>query len=448
MSILYNNNSVIGRLFQYFSAYFTSATRPTRVLLTWLLIGMLVLEGMPSIRWLYRHFLSQVYPKSLNCYYRACAVAKLADNAFLVTSTRLALGLIPDALRNEPVFLSTDDTIVVKFGKHFEQVSILHDHALHTGKPYVNGHAFVSLMLCVPIIKEHNGKACISYVEVPLGYRMWTKGSNKLKMAAEMVSAVMPQLEGRQVILSFDSWYAKKTFIQPLQGFENLVMICNARYDSALFDLPPAPTGKRGRPAKRGKKLTLDDFAIDYVYDGFKIGHRRVMTNIFGNKAVNAYVTESASGSRRLFFCTADPPAISMACAWQEKESLRDVGSKDMEYFPLRLYAMRWNIEVGYYEQKTFWNLSRYMVRSKTGIERMLNLVNIAHSAMKILPHQCACWKDFRDKSPQELRFAISEQIRRQVFLTALRTKAETIEKSQGFFDTLTQLVKELWSAA
>ena len=28
------------------------------------------------------------------------------------------------------------------------------------------------------------------------------------------------------------------------------------------------------------------------------------------------------------------------------------------------------------------------------------------------------------------------------------RTKAETIEKSQGFFDTLTQLVKELWSAA
>ena len=68
MNILYNNNSVIGRLFQYFSAYFTSTTRPTRTLLTWMLIGMLVLEGLPSIRWLYRHFLSQVSPKSLNCY--------------------------------------------------------------------------------------------------------------------------------------------------------------------------------------------------------------------------------------------------------------------------------------------------------------------------------------------------------------------------------------------
>ena len=49
------------------------------------------------------------------------------------------------------------------------------------------------------------------------------------------------------------------------------------------------------------------------------------------------------------------------------------------------------------------------MVRSKTGVERMLNLVNAAHSAMKILPHHHACWKDFRYQSPQELRFVISE---------------------------------------
>ena len=448
MSTLYTNNSVIGRLFQYFSAYFGSTTRPTRVLLTWMLIGMLALEGMPSIRWLYRHFLSQVYPKSLNCYYRACAVAKLDDNVFLTTTARIALGLIPNALRNEPVFLSTDDTIIAKFGKHFEQVSILHDHALHTGKPYVNGHDFVSLTLCVPVMKNHHGKACISYVAVPLAYRLWTKGDNKLKMAADMISIVMPMMEDRQVILAFDSWYAKKTFIQPLQDFDNLVMVCNARYDSALFDLPPAPTGKRGRPAKRGKKLSLDDFTPDYEYNGFKIAHRRVLTNIFGDKPVHAYVTESASGSRRLFFCTADPAAIHMSFARQEKDSFRDIGAKDMEYFPVRLYDMRWNIEVGYYEQKTFWDLSSYMVRSKTGIERMLNLVNTAHSAMKILPYRYDCWKDYRNKSPQELRFAISEQIRRQVFLTTLSAKTKTMGKSHGFMDTLIQLVEEIWQAA
>ena len=448
MNILYSNNSVIGRLFKYFSTYFASATRPTRVLLTWMLIGMLALEAMPSIRWLYRHFLSQVYPKTLNCYYRACAVAKLEDNAFLTTTARLALGLIPDCLRNEPVFLSTDDTTIVKFGKHFEHVSILHDHAMHTGKPFVNGHAFVSLTLNVPTIKKHRSRTYISYASVPLGYRLWTKGASKLEIAADMVSTVMPLMEGRQVILSFDSWYAKSTFIRPLQRFENLVMVCNARHDSVLFDLPPQSTGKRGRPAKRGKKLSLDDFELNYEYDGFKIGHRRVLTNIFGDKVVNAYVTEGSSGSRRLFFCTADPASIHMSFAWQEKEALKNVGSSDMEHVPVRLYKMRWPIEVGYYEQKTFWDLSRYMVRSQAGIERMLNLVNTAHSAMKILPYHYDCWKDFRDKSPQELRFVISEQIRRQVFFASLGAKAQTMGKFRSLFDTLTQLAEEIWNAA
>ena len=133
----------------------------------------------------------------------------------------------------------------------------------------------------MPITKQHHGKSCISYHAVPLDYRMWTKKTSKLNIAVDMVSLVMPFMEDRQVILSFVSWYAKRTFIQPLQEFENLTMICNARHDSALFDLPPAPIGKRGRPAKRGEKVSLDDFALDYVYDGFKIGYRRVLTSIW-----------------------------------------------------------------------------------------------------------------------------------------------------------------------
>ncbi len=192
-----------------------------------------------------------------------------------------------------------------------------------------------------------------------------------------MVSVVMPLMQDHQVILYLASWYAKRAFIQPLRGVEILTMICNARYDSALFALPLAPTGKRGCPAKQGKKLSFDDFTLDYVDDGFKIGHRRVLTNIYGDKPFHAYVTESSSGSRRLFFCTIDPAEIHMSCAWQEIDVLKNVGSKEMEYFPMRLYDMRWNIEVGYYEQKTFLALNRYMVRSKTSIERIRNDVRM-----------------------------------------------------------------------
>ena len=62
----------------------------------------------------------------------------------------LACNLIPAALHNRPVFLSVDDTTVLKFSKKFDVFSVLYDHACHTGKPYVNGHCFVSLMLSVP----------------------------------------------------------------------------------------------------------------------------------------------------------------------------------------------------------------------------------------------------------------------------------------------------------
>jgi len=46
------------------------------------------------------------------------------------------------------------------------------------------------------------------------------------------------------------------------------------------------------------------------------------------------------------------------------------------------------------------------------------------------------------------LQFAISEQIRRQVFLTTLSAKTKTMGKSYGFVDTLIQLVEEIWQAA
>ena len=96
--------------------------------------------------------------------------------------------------------------MISKFGKKFENVSKLFDHVAHNGSNYLNGHCFVSIMICVPVL-DHDK---ISYLSVPLGYRMW----------------------------------------QP-----NLDLIGNARIDSVKYDLAPERTGRRGRPAKHGKRL-------------------------------------------------------------------------------------------------------------------------------------------------------------------------------------------------
>ena len=53
-------------------------------------------------------------------------------------------------------------------------------------------------------------------------------------------------------------------------------------------------------------------------------------------------------------FSTISPEELQIFCAWQESSPLNQTGSDQMKYIPLFLYSFRWNIEISYYEQKTF----------------------------------------------------------------------------------------------
>lgn len=199
---LYNNKNLIGRLHQYFSIYFDTFSAPTAETLFLLVLSILAMESAHSIRFLYRHFLSGITEKSLNAFYYACSYAKADYSKFMNVTASVALKLIPEILRSQPVFLCIDDTMVSKFGKKFEHVSKLFDHAAHNGSNYLNGHCFVSLMLCVPVWRNHQ----IVYLAVPLGYRMWKKENSKLNLAASMIRQVMPCFSScRNVIILCDS---------------------------------------------------------------------------------------------------------------------------------------------------------------------------------------------------------------------------------------------------
>lgn len=118
----------------------------------------------------------------------------------------MALNLLPDSLKSQLVFPCIDDTMVPKFGRKFEDVSKLFDHAAYNGSNYLIGHCFESLMLCVPVWNK--GK--VVYPAVPLGYHMGQKSESKLELAADMV---------------------------------RLDLIGNARSDSVLYDFSPHRLG-------------------------------------------------------------------------------------------------------------------------------------------------------------------------------------------------------------
>ena len=282
--------------------YFETFSAPTADTLFLLILSILALESAHSVRFLYQHFLSGITEKSLNAFYYACFYAKIDYSRFMNTTAKTALKVIPDSLKTQPVFLCVDDTMVPKSGTKFENVSKLFDHAAHNGSNYLNGHCFVSIMLCMPVWNQDK----ISYLSVPLGYRMWQKKESRLELAASMIRKVMPEFQNREhVIILCDSWYTKQNLVCIVNEYPNLDLIGNARIDSVMYDLAPAHTGRRGRPAKHGKRLSVE---TDFTFSGEKIGDyytgvRRVFTRIFGNQEVLAYVTatEKEHGKKRLF---------------------------------------------------------------------------------------------------------------------------------------------------
>lgn len=412
-------------------------------------MGMFKMEAFDSVKSCFEHLLKETGNKSLNAYYRTLATVPVTPMDFIKQTTSLALSLIPKGFENEPIFLCTDDTIIPKEGEKFDCVKKIFDHAAHKGNTFVNGHNFVSLMLSVPISTYKEGYPMqIRYIPIPLGYKMKTDDNTKLELVADMVDSIMELMSNKQIIFSFDCWFAKKPFITRLQKYDNIGIICNARIDSAIYEPPPTINKPhRGRPKKHGVQLDTSsdsDFSFDRKEDKFSVAHRSVIAKIFNMKEVHAYVTKTASDSRRLFLCTINPCDIHMGCAWQEDFFLRNIGSKDMEWYPLKLYRFRWNIEVSYYEQKTFWSLGKYMVRSQHSIEILLNLINIAYAVTRILPHSNQVFEQFKDSSPQEIRRFIGDNINQELFLRRIGKKAIRLKNTNQFLQCLYGLVYEL----
>ena len=155
---LYNEKTLTGRLHKYFLIYFETFSTPTADTLFLLVLSILTLESGHSIRFLYQHFLSGITTKSLNTFYHTCSYAKVDYSHFMNITAKVALRMIPDSLATQPIFLCVDDTMVAKVGTRFENVSKLFDHAAHNDSNYLNGHCFVSIMLCIPVWKNDRMK--------------------------------------------------------------------------------------------------------------------------------------------------------------------------------------------------------------------------------------------------------------------------------------------------
>ena len=86
------------------------------------------------------------------------------------------------------------------------------------------------------------------------------------------------------------------------------------------------------------------------------------------------------------------------------------------------------------------------MLRSRIGIERMLNLITILYSAMKLLPYLEKDVSEYQTESVQDFRWYLSKRIREQLMIQRFVKTLENDIKSNTILQLLQQKALSFFS--
>ena len=450
---------VICKLLVVLFNLFCKTNKPTSLNLVLFVLSMLMLNSCKSVRFMFIHCIKYIAKVSLNRFYYMFNGSKIDVDDWTKELLKFAISLIPVDCPHQ-ILLSVDDTLIEKIGEFFAYIGILHDHAKHNGTEYLHGHCFVCVVMSIPILV--NGGYV--YISFPIGYRLWVPENvdystikvkdrtakrkavrsaklkvdknnykNKLEIGKDLCEIARSIIgNDRTIILLGDSWYPKGAIRDFVLEHRNICGIFNVRKDTAIFDLPQSKTGKRGRPPKKGKQLFIDtdfDF-IDVPNTDYRIGYKRVVTKLFGlDNVVMAVVTETrATKSRRLFIST-DPDQSTIDISMITDATAKAIGQTVPELLCFCGYSFRWSVETNFLEQKTYWGLCDYMVRSMDGIQRLVNLQSLTYAVLSLLPYCDDAFASLRELSIQERRYELGRCLDREFFMATLTSELKNDPK-------------------
>lgn len=422
-------NPALVSLIAIFTFIFGNTKEHSRSKLIWYAVSILALSTCRSVFYMFNHFILKYATFKKSSLYNTINNTKIELDWFSKKLIQLAL----KAVGTDEFVLRAiiDDTLVAKFGLKIELVKKLFDHAQHNGSNYLTGHCFVGLVLLIPV----KFKDQYIYIRVPITFRLWRPDSKitKIQIAKQLFEQLITVVDGRYTIcLMFDSWYVSKEILSLLNNYNNVEAQFSAKSNMCLYDLPQTSDGdkKRGRPRKYGKKITISDFDLkDVPGTNYSAGSRTVITRVMGSlRQVTATVTfNKDSQTYRLFICT-DPQKCHIETEMLNNKVAKAM-AKDPELNAVAGSYMRWQIETTFQEQKAFWGLEEYMLRSAAGIERLINLQLIVYAVLSVLPWLVKDFAYLADLSIQERRFEVGRLIERDLFFSSFRRHLETKQK-------------------
>ena len=384
-----NLTSTMDASIRQFASCFTKPSLETfRVIVTgWLLAGgrrtvthvLLVGDGLRI--------------KTFSCYHRFFSQARWTIDSMGRVIVTMVLALIP---QDTPIVTAVDDTLNRKTGKRIWAAGMHHDPILSKGKrclfSFEHNWGVLSIQLrfafapdkvwSLPILmrlyrrKQKQRKAGRPRGErKAIGQAKPGEYRTRPQLASEMIALLASWLPDRTIRIVGDSEYAGKSISRNLPGRVHLTsrMVMNA----ALYDQPSKRRkGERGAPRKKGKRLP----SPVELAGSKKVRWTKTRVTLYGRRVRLWYKSCTAlwynSAGRRLLrvVVVRDPSGRRKDdCFFSTDLSL---SAKAI----LELFAMRWPLEVAFYNAKQFLGLEDPQNRTLQAVRRTAPMALYLHT--------------------------------------------------------------------
>lgn len=164
----------------------------------------------------------------------------------------------------------------------------------------------------------------------------------------------------RQVFFLCDSWYPKGCIAGIVDEYQNLDIICSARIDTVMYDLPPRCIGRHKCSRKQGERLSPENLVrTSPEKEVWRISVRPVFTRLWGGRAGHCHVLQKWQWKpqavllhKRFGRYTIDYRRCGDWCDSWIRGGIYPLSPSGLLYASVGL-------ETSYYESKVFWLLAR-----------------------------------------------------------------------------------------
>ena len=269
---------------------------------------------------------------------------------------RLVAGLLVPA--GEPVVVAIDDTLFKRRGKKVWAASWFHDGSApgpaKTG--YGNNWVIAAVVVRLPVLRRPVAIPVLAKVVIKN-----TSSASRLWLARRMTEMLAGALPGRRIHVVADSACAGGELKKlPPQ----VTWTTRLRKDAALHELPPARTGRRGRPPARGERLpALDRLAATTAFTQVTVtryGRTAAISaatitclwpSVFGTRAVTVVlIRDRSTAGYDLALVTTDTAGAAAQI--------------------IERYAARWSIEVAIEDARQVFGAGQARNRTARAVER------------------------------------------------------------------------------